>query len=44
MMMLLSFVPKQNNPEDFYKRFSFSRTGEEDEGELIMKLPLHRKV
>ena len=41
--MLLSFVPKENNPEDFYKRFGFARTGEDDEGELIMKLPLARK-
>lgn len=38
--MLLSFVPKENNPEGFYSRFGFTRTGEEDEGELIMKLPL----
>jgi diamine N-acetyltransferase len=36
--MLLSFVPKENNPEEFYKRFGFARTGEEDHGELIMKL------
>lgn len=38
--MLLSFVPKANNPEDFYKRFGFIQTGEEDEGERIMRLPL----
>lgn len=44
MNMLLSFVPRENNPENFYKRFGFSRTGEEDDGELIMKLPLHRKA
>ena len=36
--MLLSFVPKENNPELFYQRFGFVRTGEEDEGELIMRL------
>ena len=41
--MLLSFVPKENNPEVFYKRFGFRRTGEEDEGELIMKLPFSGK-
>ncbi len=41
--MLLSFVAKENNPGIFYKRFGFARTGEEDEGELIMKLPLARK-
>jgi diamine N-acetyltransferase len=38
--MLLSFVPKENNPEVFYQRFGFVRTGEEDQGELVMKLPL----
>jgi diamine N-acetyltransferase len=38
--MLLSFVPKENNPEPFYQRFGFVRTGEEDEGELIMRLML----
>lgn len=38
--MLLSFVPKENNPEEFYKRFGFARTGEEDDGELIMRLAL----
>ncbi len=26
--MLLSFVPKENNPEGFYSRFGFTRTGE----------------
>lgn len=41
--MLLSFVPKENNPEGFYQRFGFVRTGEEDEGELVMKLPLQDK-
>lgn len=38
--MLLSFVPKANNPEGFYARFGFVRTGEEDDGELVMKLAL----
>jgi diamine N-acetyltransferase len=38
--MLLSFVPKENNPAPFYQRFGFVRTGEEDEGELIMRLIL----
>lgn len=36
--MLLSFVPMENNPEAFYKRFGFTRTGEQDGDELIMKL------
>ena len=38
--LLLSFVPGENNPEPFYQRFGFVRTGEEDEGELIMRLRL----
>lgn len=38
--MLLSFVPKENNPELFYQRFGFARTGEEDDGEIVMRLPL----
>ena len=40
MNMLLSFVPKDNNPEIFYQRFGFVRTGEADAGEFVMKLPL----
>ncbi len=38
--MLLSFVPKENNPEGFYARFGFERTGEIDEGEVVMRLAL----
>jgi diamine N-acetyltransferase len=38
--MLLSFVPKDNNPEAFYKRFGFERTGEIDHGEVVMRLAL----
>ena len=38
--LLLSFVPEENNAELFYQRFGFERTGEEDEGELIMRLTL----
>ena len=38
--MLLSFVPKENNPEAFYSRFGFTRTGEVDEGEVVMRLVL----
>lgn len=34
--MLLSFVPKENNPEEFYKRFGFERTGEMDGDEVVM--------
>ncbi|MEO8103789.1 MAG: GNAT family N-acetyltransferase [Betaproteobacteria bacterium] len=38
--LLLSFVPKENNPEGFYARFGFVRTGEVDEGEVVMRLAL----
>ncbi len=38
--MVLSFVPSDGNAEHFYNRLGFARTGEEDMGELIMKLPL----
>ena len=38
--MLLSFVPKENNPETFYERFGFKRTGEQDGDELVMMLEL----
>ncbi len=38
--MLLSFVPKENNPEGFYARFGFTRTGEMDEDEVVMSLAL----
>lgn len=41
MNMLLSFVPEEKNPEAFYQRFGFTRTGEEDDGELVMSLALH---
>jgi diamine N-acetyltransferase len=38
--MLLSFVPKENNPEKFYQRFGFARTGEMDGDEVVMSLKL----
>jgi diamine N-acetyltransferase len=38
--MLLSFVPKENNPEGFYLRFGFVRTGEMDDDEVVMRLAL----
>ncbi|MBL8516794.1 MAG: GNAT family N-acetyltransferase [Betaproteobacteria bacterium] len=38
--MVLSFVPKENNPEPFYARFGFERTGEVDDGEVVMRLKL----
>jgi diamine N-acetyltransferase len=36
----LSYVPADASPRDFYARFGFRDTGEVDEGELVMKLPL----
>jgi diamine N-acetyltransferase len=39
-VMTLSFVPADKNPEGFYLRHGFARTGEEDDGELIMALRL----
>jgi diamine N-acetyltransferase len=39
-LMLLSFVPNEHNPEGFYQRFGFERTGEKDGDELIMALRL----
>ncbi len=38
--MLLSFVPKDNNPEGFYQRHGFVRTGEFDDGEVVMRRAL----
>jgi diamine N-acetyltransferase len=38
--MLLSFVPAEQNPEAFYARFGFARTGEIDDGEVVMALTL----
>ena len=34
--MLLSFVPKENNPEFFYARLGFARNGEMDDDEVVM--------
>lgn len=34
--MVLSYVPKKGNPEGFYKKFGFERTGEDVEGEVVM--------
>jgi diamine N-acetyltransferase len=35
-----SCVPKPGGPCPFYERYGFTYTGEEDEGELVMRLPL----
>jgi len=42
--MLLSFVPAKNSPEPFYLRFGFARTGEIDDGEVVMALDLHAPI
>ena len=36
----LSYVPGDGSPRDFYARFGFRDTGEVDDGELVMRLPL----
>jgi diamine N-acetyltransferase len=38
--LYVSYVPAENNPQPFYSRLGFEETGEEDEGELVMKLVL----
>jgi hypothetical protein len=38
--MILSFVEGEGNPEPFYQRFGFARTGEIVEGEHVMRLEL----
>jgi hypothetical protein len=35
-----SYVPGDGSPRDFYTRFGFRETGEVDDGELVMTLPL----
>jgi len=37
---LLSFVPADSGPRDFYARFGFRETGEVDAGEIVMELAL----
>lgn len=36
----LSYVPAPNSPRDFYARFGFVESGEMDEDEVVMRLPL----
>jgi diamine N-acetyltransferase len=38
--LLLSCVPGEGGPGPFYERLGFTYTGEEDEGELVMRRPL----
>jgi len=37
---LLSYVPSEGNPKEFYQKLGFEETGEVEEGELIMRLKL----
>jgi diamine N-acetyltransferase len=39
-IMTLSFVPAEKNPEGFYARHGFTRTGEMDDDEVVMSLRL----
>jgi len=38
--LLLSYVPKEGGPKAFYEGLGFVHTGEEDEGELVMRISL----
>ncbi len=42
-IMLLSFVPQENNPELFYARMGFARNGEMDDDEVVMTQRLDGK-
>jgi diamine N-acetyltransferase len=37
---LLSYVPGEGNPKEFYEKLGFEETGEIEDGELIMSLKL----
>lgn len=39
--LLVSYVPGEGSPRGFYARFGFVETGEVDDGEIVMRLPLH---
>ena len=39
-ILYTSVVPGEGNPGPFYESMGFSFTGEEDHGELVMRLPL----
>jgi diamine N-acetyltransferase len=36
-----SYVPGTGSPADFYAKLGFDETGEVDDGEVVMRLPLH---
>ena len=42
--LLVSYVPGEGSPRDFYATFGFVETGEIDDGEVIMRLPLPATV
>jgi diamine N-acetyltransferase len=38
--LLLSYAPGEGSPRDFYRKLGFEETGEEQEGERVMRLVL----
>ena len=38
--LLLSYVPGKGNPRKFYQKLGFEETGEVDDDEIVMRLPL----
>lgn len=41
-VLLSSYVPGEGSPEGFYRGLGFEPTGEEDDGEIVIALPLNR--
>ena len=41
--LMLSYVPGDGSPRAFYERMGFVHTGEEDDGELMMRIDLARR-
>jgi diamine N-acetyltransferase len=41
--LLLSHVPGEGHPGPFYESLGFEYTGAEEDGELVMRLPLHAR-
>jgi diamine N-acetyltransferase len=40
--LTLSYVPGEGGPAPFYERMGFVHTGEEDEGEIVMRIDVER--
>jgi len=38
--LLASYVPIEGSPEGFYRKLGFEPTGEVDDGEVVVRLPL----